>query len=151
VTRVDAPGRIGQMSRVVPVAEGPPGRHHRPMGPRILIVDDHASFRGLARRLLSAGGFDVIGEAAGAIEALAEIDRLAPDVVLLDIQLPDGDGFGVAAALRLSARPPAIVLVSSRSPADYGSRIGASGAAGFIAKADLSPETLRRALEECGT
>ena len=108
----------------------------------ILIVDDHASFRGLARRLLSAGGFQVVGEAADATEAIAAAERLSPDVVLLDIQLPDMDGFGVADALAGQRRPPAVVLVSSRSAADYGSRIGDSSVRGFIGKADLSPETL---------
>ena len=73
-----------------------------------------------------------------------------PDVVLLDIQLPDMDGFGVAAALAGNRRSPAIVLVSSRAASDYGTRITDSSAVGFIAKADLSPEALQTMLETVG-
>jgi len=114
----------------------------------VLIVDDHASFRGLAKRLLTSGGFEVVGEAADAAEAIAAAGQLTPDVVLLDIQLPDMDGFGVAAALAGQHQPPAVVLVSSRSAADYGSRILDSTARGFIGKADLSPEALHSMLED---
>jgi two-component system nitrate/nitrite response regulator NarL len=108
------------------------------MRPTLLIVDDHAGFRSLARRLLSSGGFDVVGEAADGRAAVAAVCELQPDVVLLDIQLPDIDGFEVLA--RLQGRPagPAVVLTSTRDRADYGERVDGSGASGFIPKAELS-------------
>jgi DNA-binding NarL/FixJ family response regulator len=113
---------------------------------RVLIVDDHASFRSLARRLLVADGFDVVGEAGDAADALDAVRSLAPDVVLLDIRLPDLDGFGVAEVLAGDDDAPTVVLVSSRARADYGRRVDTSPARGFIAKDDLSGETLRRVL-----
>ena len=119
---------------------------HRPVAARVLIVDDHAPFRSLARRLLVVGGFRVVGEAADGAQALSAARDLAPDVVLLDIQLPDVDGFTVAEALAAVERAPIVVLVSSRALLDYGHRVDASTARGFIAKADLSGETLLRVI-----
>jgi DNA-binding NarL/FixJ family response regulator len=119
---------------------------HRPVAARVLIVDDHAPFRSLARRLLVVGGFRVVGEAADGAQALSAARDLAPDVVLLDIQLPDVDGFTVAEALAAEVRAPIVVLVSSRALLDYGHRVDASTARGFIAKADLSGETLLRVI-----
>jgi DNA-binding NarL/FixJ family response regulator len=112
------------------------------MAARVLIVDDHAPFRSLARRLLVAGGFQVVGEAADGADALSAARDLAPDVVLLDVQLPDTDGFAVAETLAARQGAPIVVLVSSRARLDYGSRVDASRARGFIAKAELSGEAL---------
>ncbi len=120
------------------------------MTPRVLIVDDHAPFRSLARRLLVAGGFSVVGEAVDGSGALAAVRDLAPDVVLLDVQLPDLDGFAVAEALAGEPAAPVVVLVSSRALLDYGHRVDASTARGFIAKADLSGETLLRVISGPG-
>ena len=117
------------------------------MSARVLIVDDHAPFRALARRLLTADGFDVVGEAADGAEALDAARALRPDVVLLDIQLPDVDGFRVARALAGTPPSPAVVLVSSRAGSDYGSRLTRSSARGFIAKGDLSGAGLQRVLD----
>jgi DNA-binding NarL/FixJ family response regulator len=114
---------------------------------RVLIVDDHAAFRSLARRLLTAGGFHVVGEAADGADALTAARELAPDVVLLDVQLPDVDGFMVAEALADQAGGPIVVLVSSRARLDYGQRVDTSRARGFIAKADLSGETLLQVMD----
>jgi len=109
------------------------------MSPTVLIVDDHPSFRATARVLLEAEGFDVIGEAADGASALAEVGRLHPEVVLLDVQLPDTDGFRVAEHLMaLNGSSPAVVLVSSRDFADYGPLVARSGARGFVPKAELS-------------
>lgn len=118
------------------------------MQTRVLVVDDHASFRSIARRVLSADGFTVVGEAADGAEAIRESGALCPDLVLLDVQLPDIDGFEVAAALAAQVDPPAVVLVSSRSRADYGSRIEGCGARGFIAKSELSGHAVRRLLPD---
>ena len=108
------------------------------MRPTLLIVDDHPGFRSLARKLLEAGGFQVVGEAADGLGAVAIARELRPDVVLLDIQLPDIDGFEVLARLRDHAAGPAVVLTSTRDRADYGERVDHSGASGFIPKAELS-------------
>jgi DNA-binding NarL/FixJ family response regulator len=111
--------------------------------PTALIVDDHAGFRAVARRLLEGGGFEVVGEAsdgAGAVEAVA---LLHPDLVLLDIGLPDEDGIRVAERLAAVMNPPTVVLTSGREPSDYGDRVGASASAGFVSKGELTGERLR--------
>jgi DNA-binding NarL/FixJ family response regulator len=108
----------------------------------VLIVDDHADFRAFARALLAAGGFDVVGEAADGAGALAEARTLKPDVVLLDIQLPDIDGFAVCDELAADEGAPAIVLTSSREASTYRRRLGESRARGFIPKAELSAPAL---------
>jgi DNA-binding NarL/FixJ family response regulator len=109
----------------------------------VLIIDDHAGFRLAARALLEADGFDVIGESANGTDGLADIARLRPQVVLLDLGLPDLDGMEVAG--RLKACPgggPAVVLTSSRDASDYPPHFDHCGARGFIAKAELSGDAL---------
>ena len=119
----------------------------RPVMPRsVLIVDDHSGFRTMARAALEAEGFDVVGEAGDGREADRMAADMRPDVVLLDVQLPDVDGFVVARRLLARAEPPVVVLISTRDAADYGARIATSGAAGFIQKARLSGDTLRATL-----
>jgi DNA-binding NarL/FixJ family response regulator len=110
----------------------------QPMAKTVLIVDDHAPFRAVARALLQLEGFEVVGEAADARSALDAVRRLQPNVVLLDVQLPDLDGFEVARRLAQAGVPPAIVLVSSRDRSAYRRRLADSPARGFIAKSDLS-------------
>ena len=114
---------------------------------RILVVDDHAGFRSCARALLTAEGFDVVGEAEDGDTALVMAAELEPELVLLDVQLTDVDGFEVAS--RLLARNPdvKIVLVSSRDRCAYGSLVERSGAVGFISKGELSGVLLERVLE----
>ena len=104
----------------------------------VLIVDDHPSFRASARTLLQAEGYEVVGEAENGETAVAIARELHPDLVLLDVQLPDLDGFQVAERLRKLEDPPAVVLTSSRDGADYGCCIHNSGANGFVPKAELS-------------
>jgi DNA-binding NarL/FixJ family response regulator len=108
----------------------------------VLIVDDHPSFRASARRMLEASGYAVIGEAADGAAAIAAAGTLDPDLVLLDVQLPDLDGFEVAARIAaLAGSGPAIVLTSSRERSDFGDAIAESPARGFIAKSELSGTT----------
>jgi DNA-binding NarL/FixJ family response regulator len=109
----------------------------------VLIVDDHAGFRASARAILEADGFKVVGEAANGMEATEAIERLGPEIVVLDVQLPDMTGFDVCERCLPGGRSvPAIVLVSSRDAEEYGHLIVESGARGFVAKADLSGEAV---------
>ena len=110
--------------------------------PTVLIVDDHADFRESARALLEAEGFDVVGEAAGGEQAFAEVGRLRPDVVLLDIQLPGEDGFAIAKRLAAGRSGATVILISSREAAAYGPRLDTAAAKGFLAKRMLSGEAL---------
>jgi len=114
----------------------------RGMGRTVLIVDDHAGFRTAARALLEAGGFDVVGEAGDGAAALAAVAELQPEIVLLDIQLPDIDGFAVAERLAEDGMPPAIVLTSSRDVTSFRRRLAANPAWSFIPKSELSGDTL---------
>ena len=116
------------------------------MPARVLIVDDHSVFRSRARQLLEVAGYDVVGEAQDGASAVAEVNRLEPDVVLLDIQLPDRDGFAVADELSHGMHPPQVVLISSREAADFGGRLSAAHARGFIHKPELSRERIEACL-----
>ena len=94
-----------------------------------LIVDDHPSFRAMARALLEAEGFEVVGEAETGIAGLRAAGELRPDLVLLDVQLPDFDGFEVAARLTsANGDSPAVVLTSSRDASDFGPLVAESAA-----------------------
>jgi DNA-binding NarL/FixJ family response regulator len=117
------------------------------MAATVLIVDDHASFRAMARRLLEAEGYEVVGEAADGGSCLSAAALLRPDVVLLDIQLPDIDGFAVAGELAHGDSPPSVVFVSSRDESAYRRRLAGGGGRGFIAKGDLSGARLTALLE----
>jgi DNA-binding NarL/FixJ family response regulator len=116
----------------------------------VVIADDHPSFRASARAILESEGFEVIGEAEDGAGAIAAVRKLAPDVLLLDVQLPDMDGFAVCRQCEVdggrNGGPPAVVLVSSRDACDYGGLIEQSGARGFIAKAELSGAALAELL-----
>jgi len=109
---------------------------------RVLIVDDHDGFRASARALLERHGLEIVGEARDGAAALRSVDELRPDVVLLDVQLPDRDGFEVAARLAELDDAPAVVLISSRDRTEFGLLVAESGAHGFIAKAELSGERI---------
>jgi DNA-binding NarL/FixJ family response regulator len=108
----------------------------------VLIVDDHPSFRSSARALLEAEGYDVVGEAENGTDGLRAARALHPQLVLLDVQLPDIDGFEVASQLTRDAGAPAVVLISSRDGSDFGHLVRDSGARGFIPKAELSGEAI---------
>jgi DNA-binding NarL/FixJ family response regulator len=108
----------------------------------VLIVDDQHTFREAARALLEVAGFTVVGEAADGPQAIIEVERLGPDVGVLDVQLPGLDGFGVAARLASAVPPPAVVLVSSRDAVTYGDRVGRAPVVGFLPKWELSGASL---------
>ena len=116
------------------------------MAATVLIVDDHPGFRAAARRLLEIEGYDVVGEAPDGLSAIDAVRTFRPDVVLLDIQLPDIDGFEVCERLHGDTYVPAIVLSSSRDPSDYGPCLGATVASAFVPKAELSGAGIAAAL-----
>jgi DNA-binding NarL/FixJ family response regulator len=110
------------------------------MPARAVIVDDHAAFRASARRLLEVSGFDVVGEAADGVTGLALARDLEPELVLLDVALPELSGFDVAE--RLAGTSSKVILISSREQKDFGGRLRRSGAVGFVSKDELSGEML---------
>jgi DNA-binding NarL/FixJ family response regulator len=118
------------------------------MRKRALIVDDHPSFRKTARVLLEAEGFEVVGEAENGAQALRLASELRPDFLLLDVQLPDFDGFEVTARLLEAAEEEstAVILTSSRDGSEFGSLVARSGALGFVPKGELSGDVLRSLL-----
>jgi DNA-binding NarL/FixJ family response regulator len=118
------------------------------VGPRVLIVDDHPSFRRFATKLLEAGGFEVVGEAGDGEGALVLAHRLRPEVVLLDVLLPDMSGFEVAEALVDGNGSPHVVLVSSRSASELSDGVEHSPVRGFITKSELTAAGVTALLAE---
>lgn len=113
------------------------------VAPTVLIVDDHPGFRASATTLLSAEGWSVVGEAGDGVSALSAVRALRPSLVLLDVQLPDMDGFAVCAELQATCEhPPVVVLTSTREVGAFRRRLAGSAAVGFVAKADLSGRAL---------
>ena len=116
------------------------------MATTALVVDDHPGFRTSARVLLEMEGFEVVGEAFDGASAITTAESLRPDVILLDVQLPDSMGFDVARELFARGFAGQIVLVSSRDASDYGDQVESSGAVGFVPKAEISGAALRALL-----
>ncbi len=116
--------------------------HTDVMLPSVLVVDDHAGFRTVARAMLEGEGFTVVGEAADGSSAVEAADRLRPFLVLLDVHLPDIDGFTVCERLAHLSPAPVVVLTSSRPMSDLRQRLAGSLAAGFVAKDELSGAAL---------
>ena len=114
------------------------------MATSVLIVDDHARFRRSARRLLELEGYEVVGEAGDGSAALVAAAELRPDVVLLDVNLPDLTGFEVCARLRGTG--PQVVLTSDRDPSEIAPFAEEAGARGFVPKGSLSGPALARLL-----
>jgi DNA-binding NarL/FixJ family response regulator len=110
----------------------------------MLIVDDNASFRAAASAALDGPDFAVVGEAATAAEALAQIDALRPDIVLIDIRLGEDNGFELSrrVAHLNGGGGPTLILISTQSKEAFADLVAASPAHGFVAKAELSPESL---------
>ena len=123
-----------------------PINDNRGMERTVLIVDDHAGFRASARRVLEAGGYSVIAEAADGTSGVSAAAASRPDLALVDVQLPDFDGFEVTRRIQERGEAPAIVLTSSHERADFGSLVETSGARGFVAKSDLSAAALEELL-----
>jgi DNA-binding NarL/FixJ family response regulator len=117
-----------------------------PMSETVVIVDDNDAFRAQARLLLTYDGYDVIGEAGNGTSGLEAVRRLQPNIALLDVQLPDADGFSVARDVRDVVSETAVVIISTRDAADYGSAVTRCGARGFIAKSELCGEALREVM-----
>jgi DNA-binding NarL/FixJ family response regulator len=109
----------------------------------VLIVDDHEGFRLRARLMLEAAGFRVVGEASDGASGVAQAQELKPSVILLDVRLPDCNGFDLASELEGSE----VVMISSHDASTYRTRLASSGVRGFISKADLSGEALAAVLE----
>lgn len=116
------------------------------MSQTVLIVDDHAGFRSWTRSLLETEGFLVVGETADGASAITAARDLRPDLVLLDVMLPDLSGFEVARSLADLPYPPTVVLVSTREATDFGDVIGHSSAIGFISKTELTASAIRDVL-----
>jgi DNA-binding NarL/FixJ family response regulator len=113
------------------------------VSPTVLIVDDHPSFRASARAMLESEGFDVVGELADGASVVEAVLALEPDVVLLDVQLPDMTGFDVCAELETcDASATQVILVSSRDLTDYGELVDVSCACGFVPKGELSGDMI---------
>jgi DNA-binding NarL/FixJ family response regulator len=108
-----------------------------------MIVDDHEVFRATARELLELDHFEVVADAGSAAEALGLVMVANPEIVLLDVVLPDAIGFDVVPLLH-EQPGTVVVLTSSRDRSDYGTRVETSGADGFIPKDELSGPQLRR-------
>ncbi len=112
---------------------------------RVLIVDDHVEFRTIVAKMLLES-WTIVGEAGTAGEAVLAATRLRPDLVLLDVHLPDGMGFDIVADLTRTGA--AVVLTSTRSASDFGDSVARSGALGFVSKEQLSSELLSGLLEQ---
>jgi len=113
---------------------------------RCFLVDDNEDFLTSARRLLTAQGVEVIGEASSGTDALKRAPRLAPDVVLIDVQLGNEDGLVVARHLHAILPDVPLILISTHAEDDVRDAIRESGAVGFLPKASLSADSIRRLL-----
>jgi DNA-binding NarL/FixJ family response regulator len=109
-------------------------------------VDDDAGCRALVRRLLASEGCDVVGEAEDCASALRAALELGPELALVDVYLPDGDGFNLASQLNALDEPPAVVLMSSRDGADFEALVPKTGARGFVPKSEISAQAIEELL-----
>jgi CheY-like chemotaxis protein len=103
----------------------------------VLVVDDDPTFRGLARRLLAANGLAVVAEAGSVAEALSSAMEARPDAALVDVELPDGDGFELAGRLTTLPWRPRVVVTSVQSNDRFSGEARRRGAEAFVLKADL--------------
>jgi CheY-like chemotaxis protein len=117
---------------------------------RVLIIDDNTAFRAAARQLLERCGFVVVAEAANGAGGLRAAGEHAPDLAIVDVQLPDFDGFEVSERLRALANAPEVILTSSLDGTDFGALVASSSANGFIPKAELSARAIEALLPPTG-
>jgi len=117
------------------------------MGCTVLVVDDDIFFRDIAVRILTSWGHDVVGEAGSVAEALERTEELRPELVVVDIGLPDGDGFDLTRRLMALPWPMRVLVISSDSDAANGAAAARVGASGFFPKADISGAGFRQAIE----
>ena len=120
--------------------------HDRFMPRRVLLVDDNSDFRSAARQLLERHGFAVVAEAETGVSGIERAQEHRPDLVLVDVQLPDIDGFEVAARLSRLEVPVDVILTSSLDGTDFGTLVAGSSALGFVPKAELSASTIEALL-----
>ena len=118
------------------------------MARRVLIIDDNSAFRAAARRLLERAGFVVVAEAGTSASGIQEAKTHSPDLAIVDVQLPDFDGFEVAERLSELEAPPRVILTSSLDGADFGALVAGSSALGFIPKAELSASLINALLAQ---
>ena len=111
--------------------------------PSVLLVDDHAEFRAFARGLITSAGYSVVAEAEDGSAALRAADRHHPEIVVLDVRLPDMSGLDVARRMTTGPNPPVVILISSGDRREYERVAREAGARGFIPKADLTVAALR--------
>jgi len=114
---------------------------------RVLIIDDNTHFRAVARQLLERHGFVVVAEAETGVSGIEKAKEHRPDLVLLDVQLPDVDGFEVAERLSRLDVPVEVILTSSLDGTDFGALVARSSALGFVPKAELSASAIEALLE----
>ena len=133
---------------LAPITIAPAWAENACVSPTVLIVDDHAAFRALARELLQADGYEVVGEATDGQAGLEAVCALRPDVVLLDVRLPDMDGFDLADRLATAGCRSALVVTSSSDDPLYPERATCCGARGFVAKHDVCGAALDRLIAE---
>ena len=113
-------------------------RHDPCVALRVLIIDDNIAFRAAARQLLERAGFVVVAEAGDGVEGIRGAKEHMPDLAIVDVQLPDLDGFAVAERLGKIEPAPRVILTSNLDSADFGALVDSSSALGFIPKAELS-------------
>jgi CheY-like chemotaxis protein len=120
------------------------------MSRRVLIIDDNSAFRAAARQLLERRGFVVAAEAGNGVEGLRAATEHTPELAIVDVQLPDLDGFEVAERLRALDPAPEVILTSSLDGTDFGALVASSSALGFIPKAELSARAIEALLAPAG-
>jgi CheY-like chemotaxis protein len=130
-----------------PTTDGAPRCDHGSVAGSILVVDDDTAVRGLVVRILRSWGHAVVREAGSVAEALSCAETLHPETVLVDIGLPDGDGFTLARELRTRFRVPRVVIFSSDADRANAAAAERAGAIAFLPKDELSSPALRRLLE----